>query len=331
MVAHAGTSAQELAGDTPLATITIGANASVTPKWRPYVQGYGSRVQEMWAYSPSMSRFVPLVVIRAKEANAPTIYLLNGGDGGEGIANWVMQTDVIEFYLQKNVNVVIPMTGKFSYYADWAAENTNLGGKQYWETFLTKELPVPMEELLEANGKRAIMGMSMTATTTLLYAEHNPGFYDAIGSFSGCAQTNDPLGRAALALTLQRGGATPEQMYGPMNSEYALYQDALVNAEKLRGTTIYVSNATGLAGKWDLWSSPRIQFNSLGVMVNTVEGGIIEATTNICTHNLAAKLKSYNIPATFNFRTTGTHSWGYWWDDIQESWPVIAPAIGAEV
>ncbi|MGW4715572.1 hypothetical protein [Nocardia sp. NPDC004260] len=34
-----------------------------------------------------------------------------------------------------------------------------------------------------------------------------------------------------------------------------------------------------------------------------------------------------NIPATFDFRTSGTHSWGYWQEDLHNSWPLIAAAV----
>ena len=103
----------DVAGDTALSTITDGApaNETSTPRWRAYVNAADERVKEMWAYSPSMDRNVPLVVITADESAGPrpVIYLLNCGDGGEGAANWVMQTDALDYYLNKNVNVVIPM------------------------------------------------------------------------------------------------------------------------------------------------------------------------------------------------------------------------------
>ena len=161
--------------------------------------------------------------------------------------------------MDKNVNVVIPMAGKFSYY-------TRLGSRtlRHWaasrpgETFLTKELPGPLEKTLKASDKRAIAGMSMTATTSLLYAEHHPGFYDAAGSFSGCAQTSEGLPLHYIRMTLDRAPATPEQMWGPLGTEKWAYNDALINAEKLRGTPLYVSNASGLAGQSDLWSSPAL-------------------------------------------------------------------------
>lgn len=309
-----------------------------------YVYATGSvvdRVSVYQAVSPSMSRTIPLVVIHATEPNRPTLYVLNGGDGGEGSANWIMQTEMMDFYKKKNINVVVPMEGKFSYYSDWVNKKDGLGGKQMWETFLTKELPPVMERELNANDKRAITGMSMSATTVLLYAQHHPGFYDAIGSFSGCAQTNDSMGRIAIDLTLDRAGSNINEMWGngeafqpgyadaPIDN-YLQYNDALVNAEKLRGQTMYISNASGLSGRWDYWSSPRTRGNSAAMAEVEVVGGVIEGATNFCTHQLKAKLDKAGIPADWNFRPVGTHQWGYWEDDMHLSWPTLARGMGIE-
>ncbi|MDJ0106886.1 esterase family protein, partial [Rhodococcus erythropolis] len=51
--------------------------------------------------------------------------------------------------------------------------------------------------------------------------------------------------------------------------------------------------------------------------------------TNQCTQRLAERLDSLGIPATYDFRATGTHSWGYWQDDLHNSWSMIAESIGA--
>ncbi|MEZ2121791.1 alpha/beta hydrolase family protein [Corynebacterium sp. CCM 9204] len=301
--------------------------------WRELVQAYNreykGRVAEWWAYSPSMDRQVPFVIVKADESAGPRpiIYLLNGGDGGEGRANWVMQSDALKFYLDKNVNVAIPMQGKFSYYTDWVEDVESLGGKQTWETFLTKELPGPLETALNTSGKRAIVGMSMTATSSLLLAEHNQGFYDAVGSFSGCAETSNGFGPTFIDVTLGRGGATKEQMWGPLGSKLWTYNDALINAAALKGTAIYVSNASGLAGQSDLWSAGR---GSSTVATLVIEGGLIEAATNKCTHDLKAKLDAEGIPADFNFRPTGTHSWPYWQQDLRGSWVTFSKAFGLD-
>ncbi|MDO5099735.1 MAG: alpha/beta hydrolase family protein [Corynebacterium sp.] len=325
---------QQLSGDAPVSVISGPKDTNgESLRWREKVDG--DRVVEMWATSPAMNnREVPLVIIKATEANRPTIYLLNGGDGGEGRANWIMQTDVIDFYKEKNVNVVIPMSGKFSYYTDWVSENAGLGGKQMWETFLTRELPGPIEKELKANGKRAIAGMSMSATSSALLAAHNPGFYDAIGSFSGCYASAKPAPTAYIALTLQRGGATIEQMWGKWGGPQWHHNDVLTQAEGLRNTAIYVSNGSGLAGEWDMPGGPRLRgvdpaIASIAATATTVEGGAIEAATNQCTHDFKKKLDSLQIPAHFNMRNTGTHSWGYWQEDLRHSWPVFEASFNS--
>ncbi|MEJ6012888.1 alpha/beta hydrolase family protein [Corynebacterium sp. H127] len=325
--AFAGTPVAEVAAGITPAQIHEGPMGDTAPKWRQKVEEH-PQAEEMWAYSPSMDRWIPLVVKRAVNPGRPTVYALNGGDGGEGRANWVMQTDILDFYADKDVNLVIPMAGKFSYYTDWQQEVPHLGGKQMWETFMTKELPQAIEDNLNANDQRAIFGMSMTATTTLLYAQHQPGFYDAIGSFSGCAQTSQGAGLFGLDQTLKRGGATREQMWGPLGTGTWHYNDALTNSEKLRGTPMYISNASGLAGPDDLWSGERVQGNSANVALLNTEGAAIEAGSNKCTHDLKAKLDSQGIGADWVFRPVGTHSWAYWEEDMHASWETFRYAFG---
>ena len=306
------------------------------PSWRHAVAAHSDErvdVLEVTAHSPTMGRDVPLVVITPTgDAPRPTIYLLNGADGGEGSANWIDQSDVLDFYADKNVTVVIPMAGAFSYYTDWLEPAPDLGGVQKWETFLTEELPGPLEDRFHGNGQRAVAGISMSATSSLLLAQHHPGFYRAVGSMSGCAATTTGAGNFGLGLTLQRGGATPEMMWGPVDGPVFREHDALINAERLRGTEIFLSNGSGLAGPWDLPSSPYLagqtQQQASESMATTIGvGGAIEAASNSCTHDLKAKLDSLGIPADVDFTDVGTHTWGYWQDALRSSWPTFARAF----
>ncbi|MDY3127264.1 MAG: alpha/beta hydrolase family protein [Corynebacterium sp.] len=327
---------QQVAGNVAPAQVS---DLVVTPDIadRKWLQKFGDdpRVLKLQATSPAMNgRVIPLAVIKAKDAGRPTIYLLNGAGSAEQNADWLNMTEVVNFYAEKNINVVVPMAGAFSYYTDWQQEpnGSYLRGPQKWETFLTKELPGPLESKLKASNKRAIAGMSMSATSSLLLAQHNQGFYDAVGSFAGCAMTARPMEYEFLRLTLNRGGGQPEQMWGPMGSPTNRYNDAVMNAEKLRGTTLYISAANGLAGPFDVPSyfvkqgvDPTVA--SAGAATVQIEGGIIETGVNSCTHNFKAKLDSLNIPAHYNFRTTGTHSWPGWKEDLRESWPVFDRAL----
>lgn len=305
-------------------------------EWRQLIADLNNpRVTEQWIYSPAMDRTIPFVVIHADKAAGPqpTIYLLNGGGGGEDRMNWITRTDAIDFYLDKNVNVVVPMEGKYSYYTDWVEPNEGVRGVNKWETFLTKELPAPIEKWLGANGQRAVAGMSMTATTPILYAEHNPGFYNAIGSFSGCAETtNTWLGERAINATLNRiaGGKTNvNSMWGPAGSESWNYNDSFAQVKNLEGQAMYVSSGSGLLGQWDVDSSP-FTGEAVPTWVSIVSGGVIEGAVNMCTHNFHNKLKQEGVSGdqVFNFRPNGTHSWGYWQDDLRGSWEVFNRSFG---
>ena len=307
--------------------------------WRQIIKD-DKRVEHVEAYSTAMGRDIPLAVIRAPEENSPTLYLLNGAGGAEQNMDWIARyPELIDFYHSRGVNVVIPQEGAFSYYINWANRepinggNGYLQGKQLWEDFLLRELPGPIERHLGANDKRAIAGFSMSATSSLLLAEKAPGFYDAVGSFSGCAETSTLLGYKSAELTVNRGGANVVNMLGPQGSPHNRANDALVNAEGLRNTALYISNATGLAGGYDMPGHYTAQgvdpaAASAGAATLIVEGGVIEGATNICTHNLKAKLDNLGIGADWNLRPTGTHSWNYWIEDVETSWRTLGPALG---
>ncbi|MGN0097481.1 MAG: alpha/beta hydrolase [Corynebacterium sp.] len=298
------------------------------------------RMEERMVHSKAMDRDIPIVTIRAKNnpETAPMIYLLNGADGGEGAANWLRQTNAVDFYGNQigNVNVVIPMEGAFSYYTDWQQPNQTLdkgGNKQAWETFLVQELPGPMESALgTSNPNRSIIGMSMTGSTTLVYGEKYSGFYDSVGAYSGCAATSGEMART-VDIVLDRGSATYEQMWGDRNGATALENDALVNAADLKDQkNIYVSSSSGLMGEHDVPSGDRLNGFLPGSITPAVEGGAIEAVTNACTHMLKSTTDAEGITQAsnnlvYNFRNTGTHQWGYWQDDMFDSWPTISEGL----
>lgn len=320
-------------------------------KWRDKIKSYSRstdsqgrpRVMEFSATSPSMNnRSIPLAVIRAKDPNRPILYLLNGAGGGEQSTTWLSYNETIDFYLDKNINVVIPMRGAFSYYVDWAEDvdgTEYIRGPQRWETFLTQELPKPMEshELIQANDKRGIAGLSMSATSSLLLAARNPGFYDAVGSFSGCAATSKTLPSLFTKFTLDRDGISPQQVFGPKGSQRAIEHDALIQAEGLRGSQIYVSNGSGLISDRETLNGlikNQAEEASLAAFTTSsdiaVVGGLIEAGTNACTHDLRVKLNRLDIPADFKFRNVGVHTWYYWVNDMKDSWPTFARGFGIE-
>lgn len=284
----------------------------------------------VWVYSASMGTEVPVRVQRPHDPSVPrpVLYLLNGAGGGVDNADWKKQTRAMEFLADKNVNVVTPLGGPWSYYADWINPDPVLGDNK-WQTFLTEELPPIIDAGLGTTGKNAIAGLSTSGTTVLALPIAKPGLYRSVAAYSGCAQISDPLGYQAVKVTVNTwGGGNVDNMYGPEGDPRWAANDPYVNAEKLRGLPMYISSGSGLPGEYEQLNGEYALPGVEGLANQVVIGGIIEAAVNACSHNLKAKLDGLGIPATYSFPPTGTHSWGYWEDDLKDSWPVLAGPLG---
>jgi len=288
------------------------------------------RTLRLYVYSAAMDKDVIIDVQRPADASVPrpTLYLLNGAGGGEDSASWVARSNALEFLADKNVNVIQPIGGKWSYYTDWIKDDPTLG-RNKWKTFFTEELPPLVDGALGTNGVNAIAGLSTSGTTVLALPIAKPGLYKAAAAYSGCAQTSDPVGSEFIKLTVEVwGGGDTENMWGPEGSEEWVANDPYVNAEGLRGLDLYISSGNGLPGPYDTLDGPYALPGAYGLANQIIIGGVIEAGTNYCTHNLKNRLDELGIPATYNFRPNGTHSWGYWNEEFPRSWPVLAKGLG---
>lgn len=284
---------------------------------------------DVFVYSASMDRVVQLQVLRPADTTSarPTLYMLNGAGGGEDGANWLKQTDMAQFFADKNVNVVIPVGGYLSYYTDWERDDPALG-RNKWQTFLTRELPPVLDGALGANGTNAIGGLSMSAGSVLDLAIQAPGLYRGVASYSGCAQTSDPAARNFIRMLIGiRGKGNTDNMWGPDGDPRWVEHDPYVNAEKLRGLELFVSNATGLPGPYEVPSAVR-PVGSPPLPDQILLGGAIEALANGCAERLQERLSALDIPAVFDVGHPGTHSWLYWQDALRASWPTLERALG---
>lgn len=290
-----------------------------------YIDDRNIRLQ---VYSAAMDAEFPVEIQRPADNSAPrpTLYLLNGAGGGEDDASWQAQSDAREFLSDKNVNLVQPIGGRFSFYTDWIKDDPVLG-RNKWKTYLTDELPPLIDAALGTNGINAIAGNSASTATVLALPIVKPGLYRAAAAYSGCAQTSDPIGSRFLKLTVAWGGGNADNIWGPVGSPGWTENDPYLHADKLRGVELYLSSGNGLPGKYDTLDGPHVAPGIDGLTNQVTLGGVIEAATNYCMRNLQAKLISLDIPATYNF-DQGTHSWGYWEDELKRSWPVLARGLG---
>ncbi|WP_345497612.1 alpha/beta hydrolase [Nocardia callitridis] len=285
------------------------------------------RMLDVTVYSQAMAKNITLKVLPAPDGSAPahTLYLLNGGSGGTEGSNWHTKTDVDGFFADKQVNVVIPVGGEGSYFTDWKADDPDLG-RQQWKTFLVDELTPIIDSAFHGSGGNSIVGISMSATSVFQLAIAAPETYQAIGSYSGCVGTSDPAGKAMTQAVVTRWNGNPDNMWGPGSDPAWAANDAFVNADKLRGTTIYVAAGTGTAGELDTLDGPNID-NGGTLIGQLVSGGVLEAVMRQCSLQLQNRLAALDIPATFEFRDTGTHSWGYWQQYLHNSWPSFKEAM----
>ncbi|MFF0813983.1 alpha/beta hydrolase [Rhodococcus sp. NPDC003318] len=328
LVVVAVVAASSVFGGVASADAWRAAPASADGSVLDHVDEVGDRQLNMYVYSAAMEKVVLLEVIRPADPSVPrpTLYLLNGAGGGEDTATWQAKTDVVDFFAHENVNVVIPVGGAYSYYTDWQRSDPVLGLNK-WTTFLTEELPPIVDATLGTTGVNAIAGLSMSGTSVLSLAQAAPTLYRAVGAFSGCAETSTPPGRDYVNFVVGFRGGDVANMWGPPDSPDWVANDPVVNAEKLRGVDLYITNGTGLPGPHETLAGPDVD-GDVGVLANQViVGGVIEAGTNQCTHRLADRLGELGIPATYDFRPTGTHSWGYWQDDLHNFWPMIAGSL----
>ncbi|MFE3189454.1 alpha/beta hydrolase [Nocardia sp. NPDC059240] len=316
-----------------LALTMLGSTAAAEPE-KP--SGLSSLVKDgrTWhlkVYSAAMGKDITVDVQRPVDESKPAgnAYLVSGLDAGEGTASWQAASDALSFLADKQVNVILPIGGRGSYYTDWYKQDPRLGLNK-WKTFFTEELPPILDATLGSTGLNSLAGFSTSGTSVLQLAEAKPGLFKSVAAYSGCAETASPLGKRAMKLAVETwAGGNVVNMYGPDDDPAWVTNDPIINAEKLRGTNLYISSGSGLPTPSDVQYYQSTDTESGGI-VPLFLGSVIEATTNICTHSLEDKLDTLGIPATYHFDPTGTHRWVYWQQALHDSWPLLAQGTGIE-
>lgn len=304
------------------ASALLGAGAAAAQPARVVARtALGPQHLRLEVYSPAMRRAIPLEILRPPAGGAaPVLYLLNGAGGGEDTASWTVQGHADRFFANKNVTVVIPMSGAFSYYTDWQRTDPMMG-RHRWETFLTRELPPVIDREFGGTGRNAVAGLSMSGSAALALAERSPGRYVGAASFSGCPNTSGPLGSSYVRLTVEgRGAGSTTNMWGPAGGPGWLTHDAELGAAALRGKYVFVSAGPGTPGPHDNASSPA-------KTAQLLIGGPIEAAVNQCSRQFVGTLNRLRIPVTTYFPASGTHSFAYWDDALARAWPGLARAL----
>lgn len=282
----------------------------------------------LWVDSPAMGAPFQVQILLARDWNAkpdatfPALYMLDGLRARDDESGWTIETDAASFYADKNVNVILPVGGQSSFYSDWLEPDN---GKFYQlETFLTKELPSVLQNSMRTTDTRGVIGLSMGGTSAMFLAARNPGFFKFAGSFSGYLSTTSLGMPQALQFAMNdAGGYNVNKMWGAPSNPLWKEHDPYIQAENLKGTSLYISSGSGMTGPYDQPSGiPGVSTNYAGMG--------LEILSRLTSQSFATKLNQLGIPAQVNYRPSGTHSWPYWQFEMHQAWPQVANALGVD-
>jgi len=287
---------------------------------------YSSRRVAIWVYSPAMKTNIQVQLLLARDwyakpnARFPQLTMLDGLRAQDNQSGWILNTNVIDFYKDKNVNVVLPVGGESSFYTDWQQPDR---GKHYmWETFLMKELPPILEKDWRSTKVRGIMGLSMGGSAAMMLAARNPGFYKFAASFSGILQFTSPgMAQAIQFAQNDGGGYDSEKMFGKPSDPAWQEHDPYLLADKLQGTSLYISSGNGVIG-------PHDQPSDIPLLATNYAGVGLELLSRVTSQQFAIKLAEEGVAARVVYRPSGTHTWPYWQFEMQQAWPQAASALG---
>jgi diacylglycerol O-acyltransferase/trehalose O-mycolyltransferase len=293
----------------------VGGSATAKAFSRP-----GLPVEYLQVPSAGMGRDIK-VQFQGSGANAPALYLLDGLRAQDDYNGWDINTEAFEWYYQSGIAVVMPVGGQSSFYTNWYSPACGKAGCQTykWETFLTSELP----QYLQANKQvkptgSAAVGLSMAGSSALTLAAYHPDQFVYAGSMSGLMDPSQGMGPSLINLAMgDAGGYKAADMWGPKDDPAWQRNDPLLNVDKIvaNNTRIWIYCGNGKPS--DLGGD--------NLPAKFLEGFV--RTSNIKYQDAYNAAGGHN--AVFNFPETGTHSWEYWGQQLQQMKPDLQNHLGA--
>jgi diacylglycerol O-acyltransferase / trehalose O-mycolyltransferase / mycolyltransferase Ag85 len=280
----------------------------------------GLPIEYLQVPSAAMGRDVK---VEFQGGGSHAVYLLDGLRAQDDFNGWDINTAAFEWFYQSGLSAVMPVGGMSSFYTDWYQPAVGNGTTQTyrWETFLTQELPawLAKNKGISQSGN-AVVGVSMSGSTALIYAAFHPNQFRYAGSLSGFLNLSDPFWPPMVGLAMNdAGGFNSAAMWGPPSDPAWTRNDPTVNVAKLAatGARIWVYCGNGTPG--DLANAEA------GFPQQFLENFTLKSNQNFQSAYVAAGGKN----ATFNFPPTGTHSWGYWGQELQAMKGDIQRTLGA--
>ncbi|MGE2717507.1 esterase family protein [Mycolicibacterium litorale] len=286
----------------------------------------GLPVEYLMVPSAGMGRDIK-VQFQSGGANSPGVYLLDGLRAQDDFNGWDINTAAFEWYLDSGLSVIMPVGGQSSFYSDWYKPACGKNGCQTykWETFLTQELPAYLAANKGVNPNRnAAVGLSMAGSAALTLAIYYPQQFQYAASLSGFLNLSEGWWPMLVNVSMgDAGGYKANDMWGPTEDPNSAWKrnDPMVNIDKLvaNGTRVWVFCGNGKP------ADINGQVEGDNFNAKFLESFTLRTNETFQEQYLAAGGRN----GVFNFPQAGTHSWGYWGQQLQQMKPDIQRVLGA--
>ena len=270
----------------------------------------GPRTLDVSVSSAALGRSAPVRLILPSDFDTqtgrtyPVLYLLHGAH--DDYTSWTRETDIEAFTEGRNLIVAMPDAGPTGIPSDWRS------GPDY-ETFQVQEVPALLARSYRASGVRAVAGVSTGGYGAMAHAARHPGAFAAAASYSGLLDTTAPGVPPIVDAIVARENLLPHSLWGNPVLNLLTWQNfnPRARATGLRGTSLYVSSGSGVAGGSGDWYPEAL-----------------ESALWPSAHGFTDTLALLGIPVTTHYYTGGGHSWAYWKQEFTASWPMLARALG---
>ncbi|MEU6139746.1 alpha/beta hydrolase family protein [Streptomyces sp. NPDC047081] len=234
----------------------------------------------------------------------PVLYLLHGAH--DDYTSWTRETDIEAFTAGRDLIVAMPDAGPTGIPTAWAS------GPDY-ETFQVTEVPALLAGSYRASGVRVVAGVSTGGYGALAHAARHPGAFAAAASYSGILDTTFLGVPTIVDAIVAREGLAPLSLWGNPVLNLLTWRsfNPRARAAGLRGTPLYVSSGSGVAGGTGDW------------LPEALESALWPQA-----HSFTDALDRLGIAVTKHFYSGGGHSWAYWKQEFTTSWPMLAGALG---
>lgn len=284
----------------------------------------GLPIEYLEVPSPSMGRNIR-VEFQSGGPGSHAVYLLDSMEAGDDFNGWDINTAAFDWFYQSGLSLVMPVGGKSSFYSDWYRPAVGNGATYTynWETFLTQELPAWLLANRDvAPTGNAAVGLSMGGSAALVLAAYHPQEFIYAGSLSGFLNLSEGQWPGLVRIAMMwNGGFSPEAMWGPPGEPAWARNDPTVNVARLvaSNTRVWIYCGNGTPTNIDAVNSDA-PVQGLGFL----EGFAINSNRAFRDRYIAAGGNN----GVFDF-PNGTHSWGYWGQQLQQMKPDLQRVLGA--